>query len=196
MTNPRATRVPRNMNIRSATLPKHHPPRPMRGRNASPTSSVDPSSLSRGALTNERRRTCVSLVIAPLLLRRRRRLRSLQWRSLRRRPVRIVTIIAAPATPPCSARWPACSALIATLAARDHYERQYGYGGYGRLCSAAGAVRLLRRPAPVLRLLTVSPKPPSEAAFLPDCRRRRSRRLFLCAAATVLTDRRLIPVYK
>ena len=47
--------------------------------------------------------------------------------------------------------------LIATLAARSHYERQYGYGGYGVLRSAAGAVRLLRRPAPVLRLLTVSP---------------------------------------
>ena len=33
----------------------------------------------------------------------------------------------------------------------DHYERQYGYGGYGVLRSAAGAVRLLRRPRPYYR---------------------------------------------
>src|SRR5690349_22715249 len=75
-----------------------------------PTCSVDPASLSRGALTNERVRPCVSLVIAPLQLRRRRRLRFLHWLSLQQRPVRTVTIIAAAATQPYSARWPACSA--------------------------------------------------------------------------------------
>ncbi len=41
-----------NMNIRSATLPKHHLPRPV-SQERIPTSSVDPSSLGRGALTTK-----------------------------------------------------------------------------------------------------------------------------------------------
>ena len=57
--------------------------------------------------------------------------------------------------------------LIATLAARRHYEREYGYGGYGRLRSAAGSVRLLRRARVRTTATERLPKPPSEAAFLP-----------------------------
>jgi len=94
-------------------------------RNASPFVLLTPRASVRGPLTNERVRPCVSLVIAPLQLRRRR--------------IALSSLAITPATAgpyghyyrgggnaPCSVRWPACSAPSLLLAARRHHERQYG----------------------------------------------------------------------